>query len=425
MVTTDDPFGLGSSSRRRAAPENGEALSADLPLGTQGQGPLVQAGFSLLMLAPLLRVRNPPSDLVTLRYAVERELSRFSNSLLGRGTDERLVQLGNYSLCALLDDAVLNTPWGKNSPWQDNSLAGELHRDLNAGENFFTYLEQARRAPDLERVRMVLELMSVCLALGFQGRYRLVSGGDETIRRIRVGVAGDLSRLDRDPIPDLSGHWQGIPAPHGRVTSGIPLWVWGSALLAFLLLTYGVLQLGLGIPAARLDALIEAMPPAGHVEIIRSASETVSPSPVAKSVSPAVFACLGGPSAVGPDAVMEDDNQIRIRLPDTGLFASGHADLNATIIPTLQCIRDVAAGMSGRVLIIGHTDNVPIHTAAFPDNWALSRARADVVAEIFRPVLKEPRQLTVLGRAGTEPIDMKTDITSRARNRRVEIVLQK
>jgi type IV/VI secretion system ImpK/VasF family protein len=107
--------------------------------------------------------------------------------------DGRLVGLAHYALCALLDDVVLNTPWGARGAWRANSLAGALHHDAAAGEHFFDYLEQAKAQP--ERNRPVLELMAACLALGFEGQYRIAPQGQAALQQIRSELYSTFRRM--------------------------------------------------------------------------------------------------------------------------------------------------------------------------------------------------------------------------------------
>jgi type VI secretion system protein ImpK len=427
MTPIEDIFGLQGPNRTiyESAPDAGAdrglASGGALPQGTPGHGPLVQAGFGLLALAPRLSARRPPGDPAALRRTVERELTRFADRLGQRGIDQRLIQFGHYSLCALLDDVVLNTPWGAEGVWRNDSLAGTLHRDVAAGEHFFTYLDQARRAPD--RTRPLLELMAACLALGFEGRYRLGrAGGGEALRRIRTDLAAQLSGMAGDASPDLSGHWQGIPLPHRGMAGRVPLWVFGAGALVLLLLVYAGLELSLAASGTRLDALLAAMPPAGPVEIVRTAPAAPRPIPLAQPLAPALRACLG--SGAAADAVAEDANRVRIRLPGGELFGSGQADLRSDMAPVITCLGRVLAGAPGRVLVLGYTDSIPIRTLAFPDNWALSRARAEAVAAMLRPALPQPDRVGVVARASNDPIAPNTDPAGRALNRRVEIVVE-
>ena len=177
----------------------------------------------------------PPEQ---LRAQVEADLRVFSERAQARGLDQRLVGLGHYALCALIDDIVLNTPWGAHGTWRANSLAGALHHDAAAGEHFFDYLDQARAQP--ERNRPVLELMTACLALGFEGRYRLVPHGQAALGQIRGDLLATLRRMDEEDDGALSPHWEGAAAQHVPISRRIPLWVYGSATLALLVVVYAV-----------------------------------------------------------------------------------------------------------------------------------------------------------------------------------------
>lgn len=261
----NDPFGLTDSERTQiirpvpggrsnrepsAAPE---APPSQQPrraggvasiLGTPGRGPLMENAFGLLSLAPLLRARTPPAAPEQLRAQIEDELQSFAERAVARGLDQRVVSLGHYALCALLDDVALNTPWGAQGAWRANTLAGALHHDAAAGEHFFAYLEQASRQP--ERSRPALEVMAACLSLGFEGRFRIAPQGKAALQQIRSELFNTLRRLDGAADDALSPHWQGVAATHVTIVRRIPLWVFASATAAFLILVYAGLAVRLG-----------------------------------------------------------------------------------------------------------------------------------------------------------------------------------
>ena len=85
---------------------------------------------------------------------------------------------------------------------------------------------------------------------------------------------------------------------------------------------------------------------------------------------------------------------------------------------------EVIEGIPGDLTIEGHTDNVPIRTDRFYSNWDLSAARAAAVANVLvaRDQV-EPTRLSVTGLADTEPRVENTSAENRARNRRVEIII--
>jgi type VI secretion system protein ImpK len=78
----------------------------------------------------------------------------------------------------------------------------------------------------------------------------------------------------------------------------------------------------------------------------------------------------------------------------------------------------------GTILVTGHSDDVPIHTARFPSNWELSTERARSVAGLMTTKLREPGRLRAEGVADSEPLAPNDSAANRARNRRVAIVVR-
>ncbi len=71
----------------------------------------------------------------------------------------------------------------------------------------------------------------------------------------------------------------------------------------------------------------------------------------------------------------------------------------------------------------GHTDDVPIHTARFASNWELSTARATIVVAYFVESGVWPTRLSAAGYAEFHPRQPNDSDASRARNRRVDVVV--
>jgi len=442
MESDKDPFGLADSERtqivrpvpggrpakglppvREAPRQQRRAGSLASVMSTPGRGPLVECAFGLLSLVPLLRTPVPPAPPEQLRAQLESELRAFAELAQTRGLDQRLVALGHYALCAVFDDVVLNTPWGAHGIWRANSLAGALHHDAAAGEHFFDYLDQARQQP--ERSRPALELMAACLALGFEGRYRIAPQGKASLQQLRGDLYATLRRLDGADDGALSPHWRGAEAMHVPVVRRIPLWVFASATLALLAIIYAGLTMRLGATGGRLDSAVAAEPPAGPVNIVRQAAAVVHappPVPRAAALEPRLRDCLPESMRSQPAAVSEDMQGLRIRLPNTGLFASGSTDLEPAVGSVIACLANILKTATGRIMVVGHTDNVPISTARFPSNWELSRARAEAVATVVRPILGGER-VQVAGRSDAEPVASNGTEDGRSRNRRVEILL--
>ena len=107
------------------------------------------------------------------------------------------------------------------------------------------------------------------------------------------------------------------------------------------------------------------------------------------------------------------------------LFASGKAKLSREGKKALTEVAEILKTISGRNFqVAGHTDDVPVRSRKFKDNWNLSSARAVAVVRHLEASGMDPNVLSSAGYADTQPVgDNKTDV-GRATNRRIEIVLQ-
>jgi len=128
----------------------------------------------------------------------------------------------------------------------------------------------------------------------------------------------------------------------------------------------------------------------------------------------------------GSVEVETDGTRIIIRVKEQGSFDSGSAELKFQYIPVIAKIRDLLLNISGRISIEGHSDNVPYSGRRFESNWDLSAARALAVAhELFADRRIDQSRFNVVGYADTRPLVPNDTPEHRARNRRVEIVIQK
>ncbi|AFJ03640.1 Flagellar motor rotation protein MotB [Methylophaga frappieri] len=124
--------------------------------------------------------------------------------------------------------------------------------------------------------------------------------------------------------------------------------------------------------------------------------------------------------------VENQENRIVIRIREKGSFPSGDAQINTDFIPILKTIHDVLLDTDGLIAVAGHTDNIPINTSRYRSNWELSSSRAtSVVHELLTYQQLSPDRLMVEGYADTRPLMPNDSPTSRAQNRRVEIVVLK
>lgn len=127
----------------------------------------------------------------------------------------------------------------------------------------------------------------------------------------------------------------------------------------------------------------------------------------------------------GEVEVETEGRKIIVRIREKGSFRSGSAEMKPEYREVMSEIRSVLALKPGRILVQGHTDNIPINTSRFRSNWELSAARAVSVAhELMKGGNLASSRFEVSGKADTQPLVSNSSSENRARNRRVEIVIR-
>jgi chemotaxis protein MotB len=119
-------------------------------------------------------------------------------------------------------------------------------------------------------------------------------------------------------------------------------------------------------------------------------------------------------------------NKITLQIDGRFLFQSGKAELKDSgrvIFSNLGYLFKQYADYD--IAIRGHTDNRDIETLQFPSNWELSAIRATTVLRFFIGLGLDPERMTATGYADFIPLVDNDTAENRARNRRVEFVLEK
>ncbi len=125
--------------------------------------------------------------------------------------------------------------------------------------------------------------------------------------------------------------------------------------------------------------------------------------------------------------IIERNKQVILRFPEKVTFQSGSAELNENIKLVIKRVRNIVKESPElqKIVVTGHTDNIPIFNEYFSSNWELSAARAvSVVHSLLDTAQIDKNLVMAVGSADTEPIAPNTDPENRASNRRVEIKLE-
>ncbi|MCG7897096.1 MAG: type VI secretion system protein TssL, long form [Candidatus Thiodiazotropha lotti] len=124
--------------------------------------------------------------------------------------------------------------------------------------------------------------------------------------------------------------------------------------------------------------------------------------------------------------VETESTNIIIRIQEKGSFPSGRANLNPEFFEVISKITEVIATTPGKIIVAGHTDNIPISTRRFRSNWELSSARAvTVVHAMLSNASIEEERFLIQGYADSQPLVDNDTSENRAQNRRVELVIRR
>lgn len=178
-------------------------------------------------------------------------------------------------------------------------------------------------------------------------------------------------------------------------------------------------------------ALAFASPPASaHVDEADGnppvAPATAAPAPEEPSEGAALAASLPL-GELGHDVeVIVNRRSISFRINSEILFGTGQADLSREGLSVLQRMAKVLSDAGYDITVEGHTDSVPVRrNARYPSNWELSSARAGSVVRYLQANGIAKGHLKAVGYADARPIADNRSADGRARNRRVELVVEK
>lgn len=123
--------------------------------------------------------------------------------------------------------------------------------------------------------------------------------------------------------------------------------------------------------------------------------------------------------------VIRNERSVSFRIDSSILFHSGQTDLDPRGLQALQRLAGVLSGIPHRIIVAGHTDNRTIRNTRYPSNWELSGARAGSVVRYLQQQGIAGARLTAVGMADTRPLADNASAEGRAKNRRVELTLER
>ncbi len=388
------------------------------PLIRSGLNPIENLASQLLVLLVQLQSLNTQPDLTGLKQNTSRQLQQFQNELHKLGLDTQVVRAAHYAMCAVLDEAVLGTPWGGQSSWRESSLLSSFHQETWGGEQFFRLVEWGLQNPAGHRD--LLEFLYICLALGFQGHFATLPNGASQLNQLRENLYQTVRAQRPEFERELSIRWRPMSVKSSPLSKFIPLWALAALSTGFLLLAYLAFSFSLNRDSDPLLADIYQLDGNDLAEFVKPVR---TPSRRIQKASLTIQQLLAEEVAAGMLSLNEDARTVTILLAGDGLFDSGSARISEDHLDILQRVAESLAQVPGAILVTGHSDNTPIFSLKYPSNWHLSEERANSVVNYLVGVTGTPARFVAQGRADTEPLTDNNTAAGRAQNRRVEISL--
>nr|WP_255494816.1 type IVB secretion system protein IcmH/DotU [Luteibacter sp. Sphag1AF] len=378
-----------------------------------GGNPLVRAANPLLLLAAQLRNSPRPPDPGLLRERAVLYIRRFEERAARAGADAQASVAARYVLCTMIDEAVLDSPWGEQTGWSQQTLLVTFHGETYGGEKFFAILD--RLILDMGRHGDLVELMYLCLALGFGGKYLVEPGGMARLADRREDVYRRIMAYRTATPAALSPRWQGVSRPV-KPQRSLPVWMAALVACSVLAGAWIYLRTRLNEQTGPLSARLATIGLHG----VRLPAAAVP----AKARASGLRQLLAEDTRNGVISVDEQaDGQATIGLAASEMFRSGGADVAADQAALLGRVAQALNQVRGHVIVVGHTDDQPIRSSRFKNNVELSTARARSVTTILTRTLDDPQRVEARGAGASQPVATPPDLpANRARNRRVEIL---
>lgn len=394
------------------------------------QNPIMRAAGPMLLLLGRLRIALMRASFAELMEHVAESVKAFEVDVRAAGIPDAQAMVAKYVLCATADDIVQNIPSEDRHVWAQYSMLSRFFGERIGGVRFFQELDRAIADP--MHSEALLELQHACLALGFQGVHRTTPGGQAQLQDTQRRTYEVLQRLRRRTPDEISPRWRGLDlkADHGRVR--VPFWVaavFVVAGLSALFLTYRLLLAGAA--EASTETMLSLHQP---VELALARKAPVPPPPKPEPVREPepkpnapltqlqrIRAGLSAEIAAGQVDALAVGTRIVVRVGSALLFESGRADVRPEFAAHAKKIAQVLEKEAGPIRVVGHTDNTPISSGRFRDNYELSVARAKAVAEVMKTGLTDASRLATSGQGDKEPVAKNDKEENRKSNRRVEI----
>ena len=371
---------------------------------------------------PLLRIlTNIPKEMTqngvdAFRNILEDEIEIFFRIGEHLSLKREHLVTARYCICTALDEAINRTSWGGGDEtglglWPKESLLSTFHKDSYGGDKLFLLTGKLSANPG-EHID-VLELIYYLLELGFEGRYRHDPNGKRQLEAIQNRLLNIINSERKTNTFSLAPHWE--PVSEIRKKTGWRFPARLTMLIAAIILAGQFLwyKFNLNTQAEKLAYQITNI---GDIPFKPQHIAFEKPK-LQQLLQPEIEAQIL--------TLAGTDNSDLISFRGDGMFASGKAAVDTKLEATFQrIVAELKKLPNVSIIVTGHSDNVPMKSAEFKSNDELSQARAEAVATLLEKNGYPKSLIQAIGKGANEPVAQNNTPEGRAKNRRVEILVQ-
>lgn len=370
------------------------------------ESPLLEAA------QPLLRaLSDMPEQIADLSYVemlkttLKSQINLFSIVCDEVNIPWKKMAIVRYCLCTALDEAAHTTAWGLESGWSQSNLLNHFEGDNDGGNKFFLLIGRLSMNPS--EFADVLEVLLRILGLGFEGRYSIVEEGDRQLTKIRQRLLTFIQSTRETTLSLLSPHGLQPHGPVRRKKMIVPVRL--TALCAGIVVAAAFIGCKYWL-SMRADGL--------NNDIYLMQNIKVTSPQLKMRLRLAVLLR----KEINQQLLSVDETQklSKVVLHGDSLFLSGSIKVQPQMVKVIERVAREVRRVDGDVVIVGHTDNTPIHRPGLEDNLVLSEKRAAEVASYFTAAGLPASKVKVQGVGSSQPLASDDTAQGRAKNRRVE-----
>jgi len=195
-LTNFDPAEQSYEHFKNATVSKAKAKSRDHSADHAYEGtgnPLLSLSSDIFKQIDVLQNSYDIGSLSEVRTSLIDDINYFTDASGKKGIENSQVMLARYILSTFCDELICTTYWGKDNNWANSSLLGHFYNETYGGDKFFQILDQLLRAP--AKYINLLELMYICLSLGFEGKYRIQNRGKMELDSIRESLYRQMKMM--------------------------------------------------------------------------------------------------------------------------------------------------------------------------------------------------------------------------------------